>query len=484
MIKKINILLLLLLFCNYIYAQNITIEGNAKSYAGDTLNIYVNDNYLTKDNKIISSAIVNQEGDFNFYININETQLAYIDLSVFVGYIFLEPKQNLTIVLPTKQQLRIEDQLNPYFKPIKFYVKCLNCLDDDLNILIPKFNELYNQALDTILFTSYKDFSKSSTDKIKKSISDKFPTKNKYFIDYKDYTFAMLDYTAYHRSKDDIVEKMFTNRDVLLNNPAYMDLFEEMFSNVLSGGQTSVISVKNIYSGIYDKSYNTLKHILMSDKKLSGNDLLTDYVILKGLYDSYYCDEYPKEYLIAVTDSLMLNSKHKQVKAIAQSLSQKFTKLMVGYPAPQFSLKDKNGNDFILQQQSKFVYITFFNPNSYTAQSEFELLKQIRTEFPPEVLTMVTIFVSSQQSEMQQFLNKNPDCNWSIVWYQGDNQLLRDYNVKAYPSYYMVNPEGNLIMNPAPSPTENFQPKFASLINDWKIYQARKQARENDKKLR
>ena len=97
--------------------------------------------------------------------------------------------------------------------------------------------------------------------------------------------------------------------------------------------------------GIYDKSYNTLKHILMSDKKLSGNDLLTDYVILKGLYDSYYCDEYPKEYLIAVTDSLMLNSKHKQVKEIAQSLSQKFTKLMVGYPAPQFSLKDQNGNE-------------------------------------------------------------------------------------------------------------------------------------------
>ncbi len=157
---------------------------------------------------------------------------------------------------------------------------------------------------------------------------------------------------------------------------------------------------------------------------------------------------------------------------------------MKGYFAPDFNLKDFKGNIFSLREQNKFVYITFFNPMSYTAQSEFELLKKIRSEFPPDVLQIITVFVSQDYSDMKQFMAKNPDCNWPVVWYNGDTQLLKDYNIRAYPSYYMTSPDGKLIMNPAPAPTEYFESKFANLVRDWKIEQTRRQYRDDNKSLR
>jgi len=484
MVKKFFSTVCALIVCSCSIAQTAIISGNAKTYAGDTLKMYSVCDYISKTERIVATAPVDAEGNFTFKVNaLASTIMAYIDLTVFKGVLFVEPKSNLQIVLPVKQQLAIEDRLNPYFKPEMFYIKCLNLSEKDLNAVVPAFDREYNQALNKI-FYSFKNVSKAYVDSVEKIISDKCKSQDKFFTDYRDYKFAMFDYTAYRRSKDDIVNKLFSSREVLINNPAYAELFDEVFANPLSGNRATVISVQGLYTGIYDKSYKTLKRILLTDPKINGNDRLADYVLLKGLGDSYYSDTFPKENIVAVVDSFALMSSHADFKPIAKTLSQKFTKLMTGYFAPDFNLKDFKGNIFSLREQNKFVYITFFNPMSYTAQSEFELLKKIRSEFPPDVLQIVTVFVSQDYSDMKQFMAKNPDCNWPVVWYNGDTQLLKDYNIRAYPSYYMTSPDGKLIMNPAPAPTEYFEPKFANLVRDWKIEQTRRQYRDDNKSLR
>lgn len=459
-------------------AQSFTVSGNAKTYAGDTLKLYVIDDYISKSESHIATAIVDKDGNFSFAGKISEILPAYIDLTVFKGHIFLQPGTKEEIILPEKQQITLQDKLNPYFKKTEFFIKTVNADNEDLNTLIPEFERYFNAAM-TKVFYNTRGTSKAVTDSMENTINQKFTAKNPYFINYKKYRFALLDYTAYHRNKSDITEALFTGKDPLTTNPAYAELFDELFSNIFTSGQTSAITVKDLYLGVYDKSYNTLKKKMSAEPKV-GNERLADYLILKGLRDSYYSDSFPKENLVAIADSISASSKDKNMRKIAAALSKKFTTLLCGFPPPEMILQDNSGEEYYFGKSSgKFIYLTFYNPNSYTANADIELLKQIHKEVPPEMMEIVTVFVGESRDAMKSFLKKDGEIKWKFLWYNFDNELLKKYNIRAFPMYYLINPEGNLSMNPAPSPQEDFAVKFSTVFRRWKNDQYRKQYREN-----
>lgn len=466
-------------FCSFsLLGQTFNISGNAKTYAGDTLKMYALMDYISKNEYLIAKAAVDKNGNFTFSGRISEITPAYIDLIVFKGLIYLQPGKNCEIVLPEKQEIAIQDKLNPYFKKREFYIKSINPDKEDLNYLIPEFEKHYNAALGKVLY-SLKGISKASTDSIENAINQKFSSKNKYFEDYKNYRFAILDYTAYHRSKTDIVRDLFTNKDVLTNNLAYSEVFDEIFSNIFIAGKSSAITIKDLYLGIKDKSYNTLKKQFLANENVKS-EKFADYLILKGLRDAYYFDSYPKENLVAIVDSMAQTCNDLFFRKIAANLSKDFTTLLCGYAPAQILLKDINDEEYYLEKSSgKFVYLTFFNPDSYTSNGDLELLKTIYKEVPPEMLDIVTIFVSQNKEDMKKLLQSDSDIKWKVLWYNYDNSLLKKYNIRAFPMYYLINPEGVLSMNPAPGPQEDFPSKFSAAYRSWKNEQYRKQYREN-----
>ena len=158
-------------------AQTDVVSGNAKTYAGDTLKMYSIDDYITKNETLISTAIVDADGNFSFEVKVKDVVLAYIDLTVFKGLIFLQPNRKQVIVLPEKQRIAIQDQLNPYFRKTEFYVKMLNKDNDDLNYLIPAFDKLYNQSMTEVYYTRRR-YTKASTDSIENYLSSQFLSSN------------------------------------------------------------------------------------------------------------------------------------------------------------------------------------------------------------------------------------------------------------------------------------------------------------------
>jgi thioredoxin-related protein len=44
------------------------------------------------------------------------------------------------------------------------------------------------------------------------------------------------------------------------------------------------------------------------------------------------------------------------------------------------------------------------------------------------------------------------------------NDLLKQYKIKAYPTYYLIDPDGNFLFSPAPSPAENFESVFRNIL--------------------
>lgn len=468
----ISVIFFALLFHASATAQYARVSGNAATYAGDSLNIYQESDCISGKKINIARVAVSQSGDFSFSVKISSETRIFFDLTVFEGILYLRPSSNLTVVLPKKQNIRPEDEINPFFQKQPFYVNCPNASPSDLNRLIPEFDNLYTNALDKILYSPY-DVGKKRTDSLESIIRSRFITTDEFFNNYMFYRFAQLDYTSWRRSKTDIAKQCFYNKPVLTNNPAYVELFKEIFQNPFTSGAASVVGVKGLISCMYDRSYTRLQKILTTDKRFE-NQRFADFVILKGLYDSYFADTFPPETVIAVIDSFSMNSTQKDFRITASSIKDDFTRLYCGIQPPDFRLADKDGiykslNDF----SGKFVYLHFFNPLSYTALTDLELLKTIRANYKSDVLEIVTIFVSSDKNEYIKFINENPDCNWPVLWYADNKTLLQDYDVSLYPLYYLIDPDSKLLMKPAPSPQEKFESEFESALRNRRINQSR-----------
>ncbi|MCQ2252710.1 MAG: FHA domain-containing protein [Bacteroidales bacterium] len=483
-LKRIVKSLILLLMCaSNALAQSDVVSGTAKSYAGDTLRMYAVDDYITRHESLISESVVDSEGNFRFNVNVKDVTFAYIDLTVFKCMLYLQPNTKQTIILPEKQKIRPEDELNPFFKKYEFYPKMVSPDKQDLNVLVPDFDRYYNKALNHILMSPYS-VTKAHTDSIEADISRRFNSNNTFFSSYIRYRFAMLDYTAYHRNPEMIIKEYFAGKEVLINNPAYNDLFDEMFPEVFRNFRKAFVAYREKYLAIHDKSYYSLRKSLESEEKVASGKL-ADYLILKGLKDSYYSDTFPKENLVAIADSLAASSRTLAFRNIATSLSEKFTTLLTGWPAPDVDLSDIDGKNYKLADfRGKFTYLIFFNPNSYTALGELELLKNIRATFPPDVLNIVVVFVSKNKSDFVDFVADKQDFGFKLYWYNTNKEMLQKYNVRAYPMYYMVGPDGNLTLNPAPSPNEYFGPKFDKIFREWKNNQVRSQYRNGNQGIR
>jgi len=472
---KVLYIVILLIITLPLKAQEVTINGNAATYKGDTLYLHGFTDYLSFTPEIIASALVDEKGDFMFRFTSANTRQVYISLEVFKGFMFVEPGGNYTIILPQKQIKNTEDQLNPFFKQIEFNFSFISLNDNSLNKLTNSFDKQYSKAVGTILNQgALAKTGKRKTDSIINNIEQNFKdSDNEYFNDYKYYYYGMLQFMGYKHNKEDLLNEFFKNKPVKYNNISYMLFFDEVFSGFFTL-PSSLLPIKNIYSSIYDKSYYQLYKTIQMSKLFTDNQLI-ELVILKGLKDAYYSESFEKEPIIAVLDSFILSTKNPDFLRIAENLRTNFTKLVTGYTAPPFMLPKPNGKmlkstDFI----GKFLYIQFFNPLSYTSQQQMEVLKTLKQRIP-ENFEIVTIFVSKNKADLNKYLEQHPDYNWNFVFYDNNNQLLTDYKVKAYPMYYLVNPDGKLILNPAPSPTEDIEVKYILLYNDWKTQQIRNQ---------
>ncbi len=466
--KQLLFIFVLFWFSVLLEAQQVTIKGNAKSYAGDELIWNCYDDQITFEEKELANAIVDKNGDFVFKINLNETILSFIHLNVFKGLLYLEPGKEYEIVLPQKVNKLPEDELNPFFEETEFNIRILNADENELNELIKSFNRLYDNCL-TKYFQQFRGkLSKSIADSIVESIDKAIPEKkNSYFNEYKLYSYASLRLMAYERNKEKLTENYFSNKPILYQNPAYMDLFNQLYSNYLSYYSKSKQGKHIPLFLIKDKSLKKIKSALNETPALQC-DTFQDLIICKSLFDNFYKEDFPQESITFMLDSLKLVAS-KENKKIANNIYKRITTLLPGYTAPDFQLPDfENKIHSLSQSRNKFVYLSFINPKSYTCLQELEVLKKMASK-NLEMLEIVSICVCDNIEEMQKLVKDN-GYNWPILYFSKNKDLLKAYNLRVFPTYYLINPESKLAMSPAFPPTEaSFEDRYSDILKAWKI---------------
>ena len=440
-------------------AQPVIISGNAPSYAGQELVFNTIADYISGTEKELGRGMIGPSGDFRIEIPAENTLQVFAALGVFKTFLWIEPRQEYRVILPEKVEKSPEEVLNPFFEPVEIQLAIENFREDELNTLIMMFrdayNPYYNKHVNDIYTKPQAGRIEADIDLIEKSFSN---YTNPYFKAYRFYSYGQLKLLANMQKVSSIAQEYFNGKPFLYDHPAYMELFDQVYDKYFTFLGRSDAG-KKIYSDINQfHSYSSLLKTLSEEPHIT-NDTLREMVILKSVYDEFYGMEFSRDGLLSILDSLILTTRVSMHKQTGMIIRHKITRLQEGYDPPDFTLLDADSNRISLKDfLGKYVYLNFCTSSSYTCLNEYKLLHDIYQRHHKK-LAVVTISTDPYDSSFDQFRSKN-NYQWVFLYYGHQPGVIKDFDIRAFPTYFLIGPDGKLIYSPAPSPSENFEIKL------------------------
>jgi peroxiredoxin len=446
-------------------AQQIVISGNAPSYANSQIVFYHTSDWISGTEEVAGQCQVTDSGYFSLTIPLKATTQLYAYLGIYLGYFFAEPGKTYHLVLPEKRDKSPEDVLNPYFEPVEIHLGLANFTSDELNILIMMFDDAYIPYYDKHVNDVYikPDLKKlvEDIDQIEQPFKE---YQNSYFREYRRFHYGMLKLLANQQRVQSVSDEYFNNHPVLYANPAYADLFNQVYDKYFTFlGRTE--EGQQIYKDINESgSFHDLLNTLSKSNNFS-NDTLKELIILKQIHGEFYGSQFSRAGLLRILDSLSACTRIEEHKKISQIIKNKLTRLYAGYEPPQFELRDTDGNFVKLSDfKGKYVYLNFCTCQSYACLNEFNLLADLYKRHIDK-LTIITIATDPMEEVLRQFLAKN-QYDWKFLHYDNQPEILKEYDIRAFPTYFLIGPDGKLIFSPALSPSENFELQLFEVMRE------------------
>lgn len=478
MFKQCFISFWLIFIVAHTYADTLPthLYGKHSDYKNQVIKLFGYKDYITQTEELLSADTANARGQFDIAVDLYKTRLVFVELGIYRGVLYIEPGKKYEVVLPEFKPLTKAEQLNPYFKPVEVYLGVKNSSPNDLNLRIAEFNDVYNSFLNDNYYQIFKSPDKAKIDTAITTIEHIFDTiPNAYFYNYRKYKYAWLKYVSYLRETRYIAREYFHKQPILYQNIAYMDLFNQVFADYLSYYMDTKEGERLFSDVVYAKSPTLIKETFANNLVLI-NDTLQQFVLLKGLHDAFYGKDFPLKSLLITLDSVYISTQVPEHAHIAQNIRKKTLKTRKGYPAPGFELETANGSMATKKDYaSHFVYLSFVSVESFACQQDFELLKKLK-EAHPNDFKIVSISIDDDFQQAIDYF-KEHGYTWDLLSYKSQPSIIQDYNVRAYPTYFLINKKGNFSMSPAPSPAENFEWYFFNMMQEHRRQELRNQER-------
>ncbi len=447
-----------------LYAGETELYGRAPEWSGTLISFYRYKELITYSEDLLAETFIDDDGTFKLEIEVYETTYIFTHLGVYNAYLYAEPGKSYELVLPPFLEKTPADHLNPYFEEIHIQMGIANIDESDINIQIRMFDDAYQPYYNKHVLNTVKEKDFSRLDEDIKLIDARFKKNtNDYFIQYRHYKYAYLRYLSLQHKVTTIAKMLFAGKPVLYHNLAYMELFNQVFKNYFFyHGRTE--EGKKIYHDINsEQNYNELL-MTLRENTLFVHDSLLELVILKCLHDEFYSDRFSRSSILVLLDSLILITNIKEYQLIGNTIRDKITRLLSGHSPPQFELYDLDSNLVNTEQlKGKYTYLNFCSCSSYSCLKEFEALQGIY-ERHKDKLEIVTIAVDTYDESLHSFL-ESKNYRWMFLYYGRQPGILEDYDIRAFPTYFLIGPDGKLIQSPAPAPGENFESKLFEIMH-------------------
>jgi peroxiredoxin len=468
-------LLIICLLWGYGSANGATVRitGRSVEYAGDSIVFLSYSNMITFSEKEITSCIVGDSGVFECTFTLEEPRLIFSHLGVYNCFMYAEPGKVYEIRLPQKRQKSLADEANQFFEETSVHLSlkvtgttdelAVTYNDEELNFLIHAFNDYFYPYYYKFAVNAYTDRidKKELKDAVENLQSPFEDIHSPFFSAYMDYRIGLLNHFGNQISSQRIMEDYFLDRPVWYQNPAYMELFNEIFNDFFDQFNEKYPKRNLPVMLNRDKDYSRLNEILVRDASLR-NDSLRELILLKEFFEGFFDQRNIRSSMLQLLDSLKVNTSIDLHRNMVKDMMLEITKLLPGYVPPDFALYDHDSTLVHLSDfHGEYIYLIFCNSFSYYCIKEYEYLKVLQQRLQGQV-KILTILVDDSFQSMQDLM-KNNSYPWTFLHFSNQPQVIDDYDIQTYPSYFLIGPEGKLILSPAPSPAENFEATFRQL---------------------
>ena len=411
---------------------------------------------------------VDAEGNFVADFGIDRITYIFAEFGVYYVYFYAEPNGNYEIILPEYVERTNAELFNSYFEPTEMHLGIKNMKETDLNYLIMDFDYYFNRYYNLRMEDLYIRGLKTDVDTFINNINSKYKKyNNTYFQQYRRYRIAALkEMVTKSEYESALVYSYYSNKDILYDNPAYMDLFNSIYNNYFDNYLVSPGGA-DLYKVItYGHSISLLHRLIGSNPKHKRKQF-RELVMLKGINDAFANDNLQWLPLLLTLDSLYITTEYPIHQQIAQNIADNSLTMAKGTVALPFELPDTMGNMMKLSDfKGKYLYLQFANTQTYSSAAEFDVLKRVYSRYKG-LCIFVTILTDSDKVKAKKFISDN-SLNWTFLFAEVNSKVISDYNVRAYPTYYLIDPQGMLVMSPAPSPSENFEKYLFKIIENQK----------------
>lgn len=454
------LLFLTLISISVSLADNVRIHGTNTSYAGSKIEIKYHTNVFTYSEKTITEFEVQADGRFSIELDLNEVTLVFLPLGIYKGYLYLEPGKEYEIKLPPKKDLSPVQKLNPFFEQEELLIGVANANSKDINISIRKLDDKIDSFINHNFNKIYRKKENSAGIAFSEDLMLEYnDEKNSFFQDYLNYRLGFIEYLAFPASFVKIEEKYFENKELKLNNSAYTSLYKKQYGNFLTGyfsqlessELSNALKSKNTYRDIYE---------LMRNYPAYKNVQFRELVIATSVFDAYTRKFYGRNKTIEILSQLKEHSTNQYNQDLCENYIRKITHLQTNYPAPDFSI----GEYKLANYKGKYLYLNFCNTESYPCLQDFKEMTKLKKQFG-EHIEFLSIACDWDVTKFLDFTAKKT-LDWPIIHIGDQQHLLGKYNVKAFPTYILINPEGKIMKAPAQGPKENIQLEFIRIARD------------------
>ena len=444
--KSIITLILLFLISNIAVSQNVKIDGKVNE-PNALVRLLIYNDMLTYEQTLVYETKSDNDGNFLIEADVEDVVMAQIAVNLERVDLLIKPDASyeLEIVIP--------EQKNDvsYFERESPTLKIININDDELYTQYHVSNMIIDDFLYENFNQIYRNRRLSLLDSLELVIKRNIPQiKSDFVKDNIRYRKAAIQMVVNNDNGKKVINQYFNKQDVQYSNPAYMNLFHEIFANYLASRQFGASDLRYMLYQDYDRFMSYLKE---KDVFLAENQNLAELIVAYNLKRMFYELQDDRKVILEKLKSIGQNTKNQKNKDIVNDILKQIDRLSFNSEAPDFSLNDKNGNLVKLADfKENMLLVQFVNKVSAMTDYQFELLKDFSNQWQ-DTIQIVTIATKESFDDFEKLFEEK-NYKWKLLNIENEILLLEKYRIKTYPDYVIIGTNGKIGMSPAPSPEQ------------------------------